>query len=754
MEPPSSELVRTLRELKLCGPIELRQASRLVRTLAADLPTFDSVWIDALVQLRCLTLFQAKVLTEACQQGLRRGAHVVIDNVGQDNWYEHCIGRSLESGQTELVTSLDVSGLNHAATWERVAALIVALKKLDHRFLVCPTQGEIVEQRLFMVTELVEGRDLRELMTRRGRWKPQLVRDLAAQLATGLLALERAGLCHGDIRLETVRLSQRGVGRLLLPGVLNAVHPELTIHADFSPECTECLAPERVGLGAVASPRGDQYSLGCLMWHLLTGRPPFLSADPLTKLARHKTGHLPDVREYAPDTPDALWHIILRLTNRDPEQRYANWDEVLTELGHATLASQHRLRRFVGELERPAVTARDWSELGHIAKRWTKITAVILLVAFVAIWFPANRSYLLSIAGSLQDETQTDELRGAGTTSTPQAASDTASVSEAEAPPYPLPQPDADGVVILHGSGPWRAGPLKADGTLTIQVAAETAGMIIVEDEPLSLDASAVRLENVVVQRADNVSPSGAVVPLIATTAADLQIAHCALIDLYSHQPMVWVNGESTATSTSSRIDCQDTFLVSQGSAFMTDRPLDAMEMAHLLRMGGGPLLESTSTSGAALQLMRLSHVTVRQAGPLWRLPAGVCNVTLRADDCVLDFAAGGTWLEFVGVGTPADWPAQIEITGQGTLTTPGTIVGTRFSRNLPVTKVDESAVLIDGIFGGEFEFAGRASLRPQDYALREFVADAPRQSADDPGVDTSRILTPPATPIRTGELE
>ncbi len=575
------------------------------------------------------------------------------------------------------------------------------------------------------------------------------VRDLAAQLATGLQTLERVGLCHGDVRLETVRISQRGISRLMLPGVLVAVHPELTIHAAFTPECTECLAPERVGVGAVATPRGDQYSLGCLMWHLLTGRPPYLSADPLTKLARHRTGQISDVRELAPDTPDDLWKVIVRLTHRDPEQRFANWGEVLHQLGHATLAGQRRLARLTGELERPAISARDWGPLLDAAGRWAKVTSVVGVVLLAAVWFPANRSYLLNIAGSLQDETTIPAADTPVTDESPATSNDGENVS----PPYGLPAPDADGVVQLNGRSPWRAGELQSQGTLILRGDPQTPAVIIVDGGPLRLLAPAVRLENVVVQRDGIVAGAGSQ-PLIETTSDVVQIDHCVLMDVSTFEPLVHIMTEAGVAPVAVRLQCRNTMLVSQGAAFLCDRGLEAVEAEQTLRLGTGPFVESTLPSSMSIQQMRLSQVTFRQSGPMWRLPAGACNLRMTVDDCVLELAGGDAWLEFVGVGTPLDWPAQIEIEGAGTIASAGAIVGTRISRDLPITKVDESMLVIDGIFGGEFEFAAGASLMPDDSSLQQWVADAPRQSPTDPGMDAARMIDPTDELIRTGELE
>jgi hypothetical protein len=95
-----------------------------------------------------------------------------------------------------------------------------------------------------------------------------------------------------------------------------------------------------------------------------------------------------------------------------------------------------------------------------------------------------------------------------------------------------------------------------------------------------------------------------------------------------------------------------------------------------------------------------------------------------------------------------------IEISGEGTVATPRTIVGTRFTAEMPVAAVDESTFLIDGVFSGEFEFREQVTLRAIDSTLATWAADAPRQSTINPGIDAARLLESIESPVRTGELE
>ena len=80
-----------------------------------------------------------------------------------------------------------------------------------------------------------------------------------------------------------------------------------------------------------STPRSDLYALGFVLWHLLAGRPAFPTGDPLAKLAAHQTERLPDIREFAPDTPDQLARTIEWLTEPTPSRRPRNAKELLVD---------------------------------------------------------------------------------------------------------------------------------------------------------------------------------------------------------------------------------------------------------------------------------------------------------------------------------------------------------------------------------------------------------------------------------------
>ena len=81
------------------------------------------------------------------------------------------------------------------------------------------------------------------------------------------------------------------------------------------------ISPEQV-LGRVVTTASDMYSVGCIVYHLLAGRPPFVDDSPITLLTRQSRDPVPDVRELAPDVPEPIAQWVAKMTAKDPQARY------------------------------------------------------------------------------------------------------------------------------------------------------------------------------------------------------------------------------------------------------------------------------------------------------------------------------------------------------------------------------------------------------------------------------------------------
>ncbi|MBA3938070.1 MAG: serine/threonine protein kinase, partial [Planctomycetes bacterium] len=190
---------------------------------------------------------------------------------------------------------------------------------------VGPDGGTVIA----MVLEFVDGASLGELM-QRGRLTVRAVLELHAQAASGLAAAHRLGIIHRDIKPDNIMVTRTGAAKLADFGL--ARHDDsatmttsgtmLGSPAYMSPEACR---GERVGA------RGDLYSLGCSLFHALTGRTPYETSNSFAAIRHHTSSPIPDIRDRRPDLA-GLDPILKRLLAKAEDGRPADAALVAREL--------------------------------------------------------------------------------------------------------------------------------------------------------------------------------------------------------------------------------------------------------------------------------------------------------------------------------------------------------------------------------------------------------------------------------------
>jgi serine/threonine-protein kinase len=194
--------------------------------------------------------------------------------------------------------------------------------RLSHPHVVGVLDFGEQEGRLFLVMELVQGDSLAYVLTQAGSLPAEEVARIAAQSAAGLAAAHQQGIVHRDIKPGNLLLdADRSVkiGDFGIAQFMNDPSGALTATGQIV-GTSLYIAPERA-LGQPAGPPSDVYSLGCVLYQLLTGQPPFRATSPIAVLHHHlDTAPVPP-RELGVGLPPAFENYLLSLLAKRPEDR-------------------------------------------------------------------------------------------------------------------------------------------------------------------------------------------------------------------------------------------------------------------------------------------------------------------------------------------------------------------------------------------------------------------------------------------------
>jgi serine/threonine protein kinase len=172
----------------------------------------------------------------------------------------------------------------------------------------------------FIVMEYVEGETLADVRRRRGRLEPDEAVSVALEACAGLETAHEAGLVHRDVKPQNLLVTPGGTVKIADFGIARSLDGTQLTQAGTVLGTAAYLAPEQAA-GEPATAVADVYSLGAVLYELLTGRPPYV-ADSLAELAaRQREGAIAPVRELAPEVPAATEDAVMHALARDPEYR-------------------------------------------------------------------------------------------------------------------------------------------------------------------------------------------------------------------------------------------------------------------------------------------------------------------------------------------------------------------------------------------------------------------------------------------------
>jgi serine/threonine-protein kinase len=188
----------------------------------------------------------------------------------------------------------------------------------------------------YMALEYVEGRNLREYLTRKGPPELLLALSIMRQVAAALQRASELGIIHRDIKPENILLTRKGEVKVTdfgLSRVLATDQQPLNLTKSGITMGTPLyMAPEQVE-GKAIDPRTDIYSFGVTCYHMLAGEPPFSGSNAFEVALAHVRTEPEPLQDVRPDLPEALCAVVHKMMAKEPAERYQTCRELLRDLG-------------------------------------------------------------------------------------------------------------------------------------------------------------------------------------------------------------------------------------------------------------------------------------------------------------------------------------------------------------------------------------------------------------------------------------
>ena len=328
-----------------------------------------------LLQKDVITRWQSEKLLQARYRGFFLGPYRLLDRIARGGMSSIYSARHSSTNELHALKVLPPARTVKASYLPRFRREAEMTQRLVHPNIVrvfgVYEENDGQNPVHFMAMELLQGRDLFEIVKQSGPQPLSLAVEYVRQAAAGLEYAHRHGLVHRDIKPGNLFLTSNGTVRILDLGLAQDFDSEENLTREFNDRVlgtADYLSPEQAADSHAVDARADIYSLGCTLFCLLTGRPPYIEGTLVQRLVAHQTKSPPPLSDFRSDVPDSLTALLRHMMAKNRNDRIASAALVAEQL--QTILDELELIDADQENEDtdPTARAKDDHELHQVAE--------------------------------------------------------------------------------------------------------------------------------------------------------------------------------------------------------------------------------------------------------------------------------------------------------------------------------------------------------------------------------------------------
>ncbi|MGE0606389.1 MAG: serine/threonine protein kinase [Pirellulales bacterium] len=328
--------------------MSLSELAEFQQSIPADRRTRDAQGLaNELLRQKRLTEYQLRQIFQGQTKCLVLGDYRIMEKIGAGGMGDVFKAEHRRMSRTVALKILSDNLLQSKDALQRFEREVKAAARLEHPNIVAAYDAGCDQGTNYLVLQYVDGQDLKSYVRDQGPLAVAAAVDCVAQAALGLEHAHSQGVVHRDIKPANLLLDKKGVVRILDMGLAlveegmpapGAGNGRLTMQNQML-GTADYMAPEQAADTREADSRADIYSLGCTLFFLLVGRPPFTGTTVTQTVMLHQSAAVPSLRKLLPAVSEGLEAVFERMLAKDPDDRYGSMLEVLTALESCGLVS-------------------------------------------------------------------------------------------------------------------------------------------------------------------------------------------------------------------------------------------------------------------------------------------------------------------------------------------------------------------------------------------------------------------------------